>query len=45
MPVWQRDASADLGQTMAALDARLRRIERWLTQVRATVGLGPARSA
>ena len=45
MSVWQRDASADLGQTMAALDTRLRRIERWLTQARATVGLGPARSA
>ena len=27
---WQRDDSPDLGQTMAALDARLRRIERWL---------------
>ena len=32
--VWQRDDSPDLGQTMAALDARLRRIERWLTPVR-----------
>lgn len=28
--VWHRDDSADLGQTMAALDARLRRVERWL---------------
>jgi AcrR family transcriptional regulator len=30
MRVWQRDDSPDLAQTMAALDARLRRIERWL---------------
>lgn len=29
--VWHRDDSPDLGQTMAALDARLRRVERWLT--------------
>jgi AcrR family transcriptional regulator len=28
--VWQHDDAPDLGQTMAALDARLRRIERWL---------------
>jgi AcrR family transcriptional regulator len=28
MRVWQRDDSPDLAQTMAALDARLRRIER-----------------
>jgi AcrR family transcriptional regulator len=28
--VWRRDESPDLAQTMAALDARLRRIERWL---------------
>jgi AcrR family transcriptional regulator len=28
--VWRGDSSADLGQTMAALDARLRRVERWL---------------
>lgn len=27
--VWQRDDSSDLARTMAALDARLRRIERW----------------
>ncbi len=32
--VWQRDDSADLGRTMAALDARLRRIEGWLTPSR-----------
>jgi AcrR family transcriptional regulator len=30
MRVWQRDDSPDLAGTMAALDARLRRIERWL---------------
>ena len=31
MRVWLRDDSPDLGQTMAALDVRLRRVERWLT--------------
>jgi AcrR family transcriptional regulator len=30
MRVWQRDDTPDLARTMAALDARLRRIERWL---------------
>jgi hypothetical protein len=30
MRVWRRDDSPDLGPTMAALDTRLRRIERWL---------------
>ena len=30
MRVWQRDDSLDLARTMAVLDARLRRIERWL---------------
>jgi AcrR family transcriptional regulator len=29
--VWYRDDTADLAHTMAALDARLRRVERWLT--------------
>jgi AcrR family transcriptional regulator len=29
MRVWQRDDSPDLARTMAALDARLRRIEGW----------------
>jgi AcrR family transcriptional regulator len=29
MRVWQRDDSEDLARTMAALDARLRRIEGW----------------
>ena len=38
MRVWQRDESPDLGQTMAALDARLRRIERWLTPARTPGG-------
>jgi len=30
MRIWQGDDSPDLARTMAALDARLRRIERWL---------------
>jgi AcrR family transcriptional regulator len=30
MQVWQRDDSPDCARTMAALDRRLRRIERWL---------------
>lgn len=30
MRVWQDDDQPDLGRTMAALDARLRRVERWL---------------
>jgi AcrR family transcriptional regulator len=34
MRVWQRDDSPDLARTMAALDARLRRIERWLRPLR-----------
>ena len=33
MRVWQRDDAPDLGRTMAALDARLRRIERWLRPI------------
>ncbi len=32
--VWHRDDLQDLGQTMAALDARLRRVEGWLTPTR-----------
>jgi AcrR family transcriptional regulator len=32
--VWHRDDSPDLGPTMAALDSRLRRVERWLPQAR-----------
>lgn len=35
MRVWQSDDSSDLARTMAALDARLRRIERWLVPARA----------
>ena len=31
MRVWSRDDSEDLGRTMAALDAALRRIERWIS--------------
>jgi AcrR family transcriptional regulator len=31
MRIWQQDDSPDFARTMAALDARLRRIERWLT--------------
>ena len=34
MQVWQHDDAPDLGQTMAALDGRLRRIERWLAPTR-----------
>jgi AcrR family transcriptional regulator len=45
MRVWQRDASPDLGQTMAALDARLRRIERWLVPARSTPSIERPRSA
>jgi len=36
MRVWQRDDSPDLARTMASLDARLRRIERWLAAARST---------
>jgi AcrR family transcriptional regulator len=36
MRVWQRDDSPDLARTMAALDARLRRIERWFAPARTT---------
>jgi len=32
--VWLRDDTPDLARTMAALDARLRRIERWLAPTR-----------
>jgi AcrR family transcriptional regulator len=34
MGAWQHDDAPDLGQTMAALDGRLRRIERWLAPTR-----------
>lgn len=45
MSIWQRDDSSDLGQTMAGLDARLRRIERWLQPIRSEVGNGAAQLA
>lgn len=34
MRAWRSDESPDLGGTMAALDARLRRIERWFVPAR-----------
>ena len=34
MRVWRSDDSSDLARTMAALDARLRRVERWFTPAR-----------
>ena len=34
MRVWMRDDTPDLARTMAALDLRLRRIERWLAPAR-----------
>jgi AcrR family transcriptional regulator len=43
--VWLRDDSADLGQTMATLDARLRRIERWLTPAGTVASMGEPRAA
>jgi AcrR family transcriptional regulator len=36
MRVWLRDDSPDLARTMAALDARLRRVERWFWSGRTT---------
>ena len=36
MRIWQRDDSPDLARTMAALDARLRRVERWFRPARPT---------
>jgi AcrR family transcriptional regulator len=36
MRIWQRDDSPDLARTMAALDARLRRVERWFRPARTT---------
>jgi AcrR family transcriptional regulator len=45
MRVWQRDDSADLGPTMAALDARLRRMERWLMPARSVKADGAAAPA
>lgn len=34
MRVWRSDDSSDLARTMAALDARLRRVERWFAPAR-----------
>jgi AcrR family transcriptional regulator len=45
MRVWQHDDAPDLGQTMAALDARLRRIERWLAPSRPLRQTGETASA
>jgi AcrR family transcriptional regulator len=42
MRVWRSDDSPDLARTMVALDARLRRIERWLTPLNPTVRRGEA---
>jgi AcrR family transcriptional regulator len=38
MRVWQSDDSPDVARTMAALDARLRRIERWLVPLNSPAG-------
>jgi AcrR family transcriptional regulator len=43
--VWQQDDTPDLGQTMAALDGRLRRIERWLAPNRVLRRDGEAAAA
>jgi len=43
--VWQHDDAPDLGQTMAALDGRLRRIERCLAPNRAPRGDGETAAA
>jgi AcrR family transcriptional regulator len=43
--VWYHDESPDLGQTMAALDARLRRVERWLTPMQPPRSGGEAAAA
>lgn len=43
--VWHRDDSPDLGQTMAALDSRLRRVERWLSPARSSQPSGDGQPA
>lgn len=43
--VWQQDDAPDLGLTMAALDGRLRRIERWLTPIRPSRQVGEPAAA
>jgi AcrR family transcriptional regulator len=45
MQVWQRDDAPDLARTMAALDARLQRIERWLEPLAPARAAGGRRSA
>jgi len=45
MRVWQHDDAPDLGQTMAALDGRLRRIERWLMPMRPSRQIGEPAAA
>jgi AcrR family transcriptional regulator len=45
MRVWLRDDSPDLGQTMATLDARLRRVEGWLTPAASPAGNGARNAA
>jgi len=40
MRTWRKDDSPDLARTMAALDARLRRIERWLVPLHRPRGDG-----
>ena len=40
MAVWRGDDSPDLARTMAVLDARLRRIERWLMPLHRSRGNG-----
>jgi AcrR family transcriptional regulator len=45
MRVWQRDDAPDLAHTMAALDARLRRIERWLEPLASAPAADERRSA
>jgi AcrR family transcriptional regulator len=42
--VWRRDESPDLAPTMAALDRRLRGIERWYGSGRRSPGEAPARA-
>jgi AcrR family transcriptional regulator len=45
MRVWLRDDSPDLGQTMATLDARLRRVEGWLMPAASPAGNGARNAA
>jgi hypothetical protein len=45
MHAWQQDDSPDLARTMAVLDARLRRIERWFVPVHRQSQGGPSDAA